>query len=260
MTTLVLSPRFSDDSIALWRAAHAAGWRTRRLTRIGEAVELAGELTGEPVALYGETLMADALRASLRLTLLEPAHDFLPRLPERHRRRAVSLQTLAELRALRGPLFAKPVDDKWFPAGVFADAVDIDPQIEGDLPVLVAEPVRFGLEVRAFVVEREVATLSAYIRGGQLARGDAWALTPAEEDAARTCLRALLADPEVDLPPAVVVDVGEIVGRGWAVVEANPAWASGICGTEPAAVLGVLRRACVRTAEASAEDLRFARR
>ena len=42
-----------------------------------------------------------------------------------------------------------------------------------------------------------------------------------------------------------VVDVGEIVERGWAVVEANAAWASGLCGANPGHVLSVLRRASV---------------
>ncbi|WAS92153.1 ATP-grasp domain-containing protein [Nannocystis punicea] len=48
----------------------------------------------------------------------------------------------------------------------------------------------------------------------------------------------------------VVIDVGAIEDRGWAVAEANPAWASGLCGCEPARVLAVLR-ACVVAGEAS---------
>ena len=47
----------------------------------------------------------------------------------------------------------------------------------------------------------------------------------------------------LSLPPAVVVDVGRIAGRGWAVVEANAAWGAGIYGCEPEQVLAVLRRA-----------------
>jgi hypothetical protein len=62
-------------------------------------------------------------------------------------------------------------------------------------------------------------------------------------DALAACER-LLASRAVGLPPAFVVDVGRIEGRGWAVVEFNPAWCSGLLGAEPAAVLGVLERAC----------------
>jgi hypothetical protein len=44
----------------------------------------------------------------------------------------------------------------------------------------------------------------------------------------------------------VVVDVGVIPGRGWAAVELNACWASGVYGCDPAAVLGVLRQAMGR--------------
>jgi hypothetical protein len=40
-----------------------------------------------------------------------------------------------------------------------------------------------------------------------------------------------------------VVDVGRVAGRGWAVVEANPAWGSGLYGCDAARVLPVLRGA-----------------
>lgn len=263
--TLVLSPRFTDDSIALWRAALAAGWRTRRLARLGDEaglVDLAAELAGDDVAVYGETLAADVLARALDLALLEPSHDWLPGLPEAHRRRDVALRTLADARALSGPIFVKPVDEKWFPARVYAaPRAEIDPQIDGDLPVLTAEPVRFCLEVRAFVRAREVVALSAYVRGGQLARDDGgdWTLSTAEEDAARGCLARVLADPDVALPPALVLDVGEVEGRGWAVVEANPAWASGLCGADPAAVLTVLAACSLPVSKVSSRDARWTR-
>lgn len=42
----------------------------------------------------------------------------------------------------------------------------------------------------------------------------------------------------------LVVDVGSIEGRGWAVVEANPAWGSGVCSCDVAGVLRTLEAAC----------------
>ncbi len=265
MPTLVLSPRFSDDSILLWRAAIASGWQARRLARLGDARDLAdvrADVAGDGFAFYGETLAGDLVAAALELALLEPSHDWLPGLPAAHRRRDVALTTLAAARARSGPVFVKPVDEKWFPARVYAAPRDeIDPQIAGDLEVLTAEPVRFGLEVRAFVRGREVAALSAYMRDGRLARdGDGdWPLTADEEDAARACLARLLADPDVALPPALVIDVGELHGRGWAVVEANPAWASGLCGADPLAVLGVLAASCVPVSKVSPDRARWVR-
>jgi len=63
------------------------------------------------------------------------------------------------------------------------------------------------------------------------------------KDALAVCGR-LLAARSPALPPAFVVDVGLVEGLGWAVVEFNPAWCSGLLGADPAAVLGVLERAC----------------
>ena len=55
----------------------------------------------------------------------------------------------------------------------------------------------------------------------------------------------LLADPDVLLPEAVVLDVGLIEQRGWAAVELNPATSSGIYGCDPDRVLSMLEAACV---------------
>ncbi|HNB74240.1 MAG TPA: hypothetical protein PLS70_24185 [Acidobacteriota bacterium] len=41
----------------------------------------------------------------------------------------------------------------------------------------------------------------------------------------------------------MVIDVGVISGKGWAVVEANAAFGSGIYGCDPAQVLPVLAEA-----------------
>jgi hypothetical protein len=67
------------------------------------------------------------------------------------------------------------------------------------------------------------------------------------------------ADKDVALPPAVVLDVGLIAGRGWAVVEPNAAWGSGVYGCDPAAVLPVLRRASIPRDGLTDADARWAR-
>jgi hypothetical protein len=43
----------------------------------------------------------------------------------------------------------------------------------------------------------------------------------------------------------VVLDVGIIRGEGWAVVEANAPWGSGVYGCDPDQVLRVVQRACM---------------
>lgn len=224
------------------------------MRQIGEAADLVGEVDPAEVLIYGETILADAVASALDLALLEPTYAWLPALPAALRLREIELSTLGAARRLVGPVFVKPVDDKFFPARVYAP-VEVDALVADDLPVLIAEPVRFGVEVRAFVCERVVVGLSAYMRGGHLAHNEAgeWPLSPEEESAARACLDRLLRS-DVALPPGVVIDVGEILGRGWAIVEANAAWASGLCGVDARAVLAVLRRACMPRTQIVAAD------
>lgn len=259
MPTLLLSRRHSDDSNAMWRAALHLGWDVQRLQSYAVPAELRER---EPV-LYAETLLADAIAEPLGLVLLEPTYDWLPRLPIRYRKREITLETLGRARQLAAPAFVKPVDEKIFPARVYASGSEIEPtqELAADTPVLVSEPVTWTLEVRAFVLERQVAALSAYIRSGDLARSQAgeWPLTEPERAGALTFLTALLSDPEVALPAAVVVDVGFIPDRGWAVVEANACWAAGICGCDPREVLPVIRRASVPGSALSDADRPWSR-
>jgi ATP-grasp domain-containing protein len=90
----------------------------------------------------------------------------------------------------------------------------------------------------------QVHTCSPYWRDGELAlaQDGTWPAPIDERDAALAFAHTLLADVQVAMPPAFVLDVGVISGRGWAVVEANSAWGAGIYGCEAAQVLQVLRR------------------
>ena len=72
-----------------------------------------------------------------------------------------------------------------------------------------------------------------------------WPAAEEEVKEARDFYTDLLGTSEVKLPPGVVVDIGKIKGHGWAVVEANPAWSSGIYGCDPSLVLPVVASACI---------------
>src|ERR687890_1655799 len=90
MPTLILSPRYSDDSIKLRRAAVALGWDVMRLAswRCPEDFE-----PEEPV-LFGEPLFDAAVAEQLGLTVVEPPEDFLMRLPREYVGRDVRLMTV----------------------------------------------------------------------------------------------------------------------------------------------------------------------
>ena len=237
MPTLILTPRFTEDAQALWRAALQLGWDVERLQSWQVPAEL--RQVAEPV-LYLEALFGQTLAAQFGLRLLEPELDWLPHLPPAFRQRRVSLTTLGACRDLVEPAFIKPPNDKSFPARVYTGA-ELPPEYDDDSPVLVAEVVVWAQEFRCFILDRQLRTMSVYSRNGELQRDRDFAATEVELAEAESFVKQILADPRVDLPRTAVLDVGMIAGRGWAVVEQNAAWGAGIYGCDPVEVLAVLR-------------------
>jgi hypothetical protein len=241
MPTLILTPRYTVDAQALWRAAHCFGWDVQRLTAWRVPEELRS--IPEPV-LYLEGLLGPTLAEQFGLQLLVPTMDWLPRLPEEFRKRWVYLTTLGEARKLAEAAFVKPPNDKSFPARIYTGA-ELPRDYNDDTPVLVAEVVQWQKEFRCFVLDHRVRTLSVYLRGSELQRENDFAASESELAEARQFAQSVLSDARVDLPRATVLDVGVIVGRGWAVVEQNAAWGSGIYGCDPEQVLQVIRFAAI---------------
>lgn len=247
MPTLVLSSRHSEDNQALWRAAIRAGWSVERI----RGIRVPAELRTHDVIIYVESLFAPAIAQQFGVELIEAPEDWLVRLSESYRKRTVRLITLGSARRLAEPSFVKPPNDKSFPAEVYASGADLPLEFEDGLPVLVAEPVKFEAEYRCFVLDRQVRTSSPYLRGGRLSKLDEFEAPAEEWNAALAFASGVLADAAVEIPEAIVLDVGVIADRGWAVVELNAAWGSGIYGCDPEEVLRVLQRATQRSRQTS---------
>lgn len=242
MPTLLLSSRQTEDNQALWRAAIQRDWPVER----ARGLTLPAGLADDEIVLYVEALFAPAVAARLNLSLVEVSEDWLVRLPERYRKRDVQIATLADARRIDFPRFVKPPNDKSFPAQVYATGSELSDAFEDSMSVLIAEPVAFEAEYRCFVLDRTIRTMSPYLLNGQLARELGFDSPHSERLEATEFANTVLSDAAVELPRAIVLDVGRISGRGWAVVEANAAWGSGIYGCDPDAVLDVLRHAVQR--------------
>jgi hypothetical protein len=254
MTTLLLSSWSLPGVRALSDEARKLGWRTYALDE-SPSPQLSGQ-----VVFYGGSDVALEVARRFHLALIEPPLDLLARLPLAYRHRAVECCKFRELHRLKAPTFVKPADalDKAFDAGTYSDAPDIrTPRgIDPDTPVLVAEPVQWLAEYRCFVLEGKVSASSPYLSFGRpvwrpYAEGGYASKTSASVSA--FCDR-LFAHSQVAFPPAFVMDVGLIEDRGWAVVEFNPVWCSGLLGADPNQVLPVLRRACQNAASVSTTD------
>jgi hypothetical protein len=254
MPTLILSPRYTPDSISLWRAANEMGWQVERPS----SWRVASYLRDSQPVVYGEPLFAAVVAQSLDLAIVEPPLSWLAGIPYPHRLRDIEHCDLGKARRLAKRSFIKPADDKCFPARVYGSGLAL-PSVEvlpDSIPVLISEPVTWQIEFRCFVLDRQPVALSVYARNGDLAQDSDgnWPESPAETKAALDFATRFLADDAITLPPSVVIDLGIISNRGWAVVEANASWASGIYGCEPSRVLQVLARACKRKEDLTDAD------
>jgi hypothetical protein len=257
MTTLLLSIWSLPAARSLADAARKSGWGALALD---ESPKLK---PGDEIVFYGGTDVARDVAARLRLALLEPPLDLLAKLPLAFRQRAVEYCRFSDLQKLNKPTFVKPADalNKVFDAGIYANVRDIRASkgVAPDTPVLIAEPVEWLAEFRCFVLEGKVVTSSPYLSFGRpvwqpYGQGGEKAT---ESKSVLTFFDRLLSQAKALLPPAFVVDIGLIEDRGWAVVEFNPAWCSGLLGADPKRILAVLRRACLNADSVPEADRRW---
>lgn len=242
MTTLLLSQRHTEDDQALWRAAIARGWNVERARGIRVP-----EIADDDIVIYVEALFAPAIAKAIGRQLLDPPEDWLVNLPFAYRNREVRLTTLGEARSLEHPAFVKPPNDKSFPANVYPTGAALPNEFDDGMSVLVATPVRWIDEFRCFLLNGKVRTISPYLRQGKVARETDYSATAAELAGATAFAELVAADKLSKVPDAIVLDVGQLEGLGWAVVEANGAWGSGIYGCDPDAVLDVIHAATLRS-------------
>ena len=180
------------------------------------------------VRVYGADSFCLVLQQKLGFALCSPDDELLLHVPSSFLRRRISKRTLGEVGAMTFPAFVKPVSPKQFRGAVYQSSVELDAECAGlssDTPVIVSEPVALKAEARTFVLDGRV--LDAAVYEGEAEVGEAAAIVTA------------LAS-EMALPRSVVVDVGLIRGRGWAVIEFNAAWGAGLNGCDPDKVLAAI--------------------
>jgi len=71
-----------------------------------------------------------------------------------------------------------------------------------------------------------------------------WSATDEELATAKEFSERVLADASVEIPTAVVMDVGIMANGNWAVIESNAAFSSGMYGCDAEKVLPLLLHAC----------------
>lgn len=215
--TLLVPDKPDEERDALADVWERVGGRVMRLARFWDPPAL----DPRAVRVYGSDAFCLVLQQKLGLELCSPPDELMFAVPPRHLRRGVWRRVLRDAADLAYPVFCKPAVPKLFPARVYADAAELVAEchgLDGETVLLVSEPVTFAAEARCFALDGAVLDCAIYEGDGEAA------------DAAGAAAEAADVLRDVAAPRAVVVDVGFIPGRGWALVEFNAAWGAGLNG------------------------------
>ncbi|MEM6689836.1 MAG: ATP-grasp domain-containing protein [Planctomycetota bacterium] len=247
MPSLVLSSQYTSDSQVLREAARDLGWETLRLG--GQRLPDWFDPPDQEIAMFFTAPCAFDVASQLGRSLTGCPPEWTIALPENFLSREIRQTTLSDALAITKPQFVKHSVSKAFPAAVYTSQslAEATERIQLTSVVHVGEPVSFEVEYRCFVYDRSIATICPYLRYGNAIEDhvDTLGATAHELDAAKAFAQSVLDCDAVNCPPAFVLDVGLISGRGWAVIEFNECWASGIYSCDPERVLETLVRACV---------------
>ncbi len=256
MPTLILSPTYNYESKTLRKAAQTLGWSTFRFQGDSLPSSYDEEDTVDH-AIYCTVPNAFVVANQLSSFLLGCSCDWLPELPDEFLRRKIILRKLRDAKSDTERRFVKPALGKSFVAGVTTGdrLSSVTPHLPANLLVHVSEVVQWEIEYRCFIADQSVVTMSPYRRGEAFFsdyKRPLNALRGEQEEALEFASSVIQTVP---CPRAFVLDVGKIKGRGWAVVEPNECWGSGIYGCEPLKVLDVLLASTVLRTAATEDDL-----
>lgn len=242
MPSFICSSRYTVDSQILRKAAQSLGWETLRLD--GKTIPHWFDPPDSEIALFYTAPQAFDIARQLGRTLLGCNPDWTVNLPPELLNRDIEQTKLRNALRITEPRFVKHAVSKAFPAGVYdSDKLAAETKsIHPDSLVHIGEPVVFECEFRCFVSHRRVKAVSVYMYDGEVVPDyDSFPDVPATElDDAISYAESVLSRPDVATPDGLVLDVGIIRNRGWAVVECNECWASGIYACDPNGVLETL--------------------
>jgi hypothetical protein len=236
---VALSPMYTEDSNILKKASIGSPYE---LSRFNGKWNVPEEFRSEVVAVHGEDIYAEIVAEQCHLTLTKPEDHWLSLISEEFTRRKISYGQLKDF-INEGPVFIKCPDFKSFKAGVFDKVTDIKgfDSLDPEMTVFTSEVVEWELEVRCFVLNGEIKTFSSYWRNDVYDTGP---LAETERQELFVFFSRFMEQYAKTLPEAIVLDFGTIRGKDWALIEANPAWCSGLYACDAEIALEVIVASC----------------
>ncbi|KFF21042.1 ATP-grasp domain-containing protein [Chryseobacterium sp. JM1] len=238
---IALSPMYTEDSNNLKKASIHSPYELNRFNAKWNVPE---EFREDVIAVYGEDIYAEIVADQCGLTLMKPDDNWLSLISEEFTKRKISYGQMKDYIDQEN-MFIKCSDFKSFKAGVYQKVTDIKGFDTVDLnsTVFTSEVVEWLLEVRCFVLHGEIKTYSSYWRNDAF---DMNPLSEREENDMSVFFDLFIRKYASTLPPAIVLDFGSIKEKGWALIEANPAWCSGLYACNAEKVLEVIVESCVK--------------
>ncbi len=201
------------------KAWEEKGGRVARIARFWEPPEL----KREKIRLYGNHIFCMILAQKLKLELISPEDDFLMKLSDKWLKRRVRLSNIADAEKFCFPCFIKPLAPKIFTArkyNSYEDLLEECKQLDNGTPIVYSDIVEISVEVRLFLLDGQVYTASIY-------EGEA------DVNHAIEFINGFILENRDIIPTTCVIDIGYIVGQGWAIIEANAVWGAGLNGCDP---------------------------
>ena len=224
--TLLLIPNRPDpERDAVAAAWERAGGDVLRVDKFWEPVEH----EERNIKIYGDAAFSMVLGSIKNYNLIEPDFHLPITLDPKWLNRKIDLTKLEDIQELEYPIFVKPVIPKQFRSRIYNSAEELEYECRGlykYTSILFSEIVTFENEIRCFVLDDQVMAMSIYEGEADMDDAREFAISFAAE----TKNRRLLVK-------TYVVDIGYIRDRGWAVIEVNPVWGSGLNGCDAEKVI-----------------------
>lgn len=238
---IALSPMYTEDSNNLKKASLNSSYE---LSRFNAKWNVPEEFRAEVIAVYGEDIYAEIVAEQCHLTLTKPDDNWLSKVSEEFTKRKISYGKLKDF-VHEENIFIKCSDFKSFKAGVVDKVTNIKGFDTLDLESMVftSDVVEWELEVRCFVLNHQIITHSSYWRN------NAFDTNPLSENEQKDLFEfydRFITQYAETLPKAIVLDFGIIKGKGWALIEANPAWCSGLYACDAEKALEVIVESCIK--------------
>jgi hypothetical protein len=234
---IALSPIYSTDSNLINQATYSGDLKSIRCLKWNVPFNERKNIVG----VYGEDFFTTHVANQCGFYLVNVENNWLANVPYKYLKRTVTHQRLKDVSIKDS--FIKPVETKYFKAGIYKtkEAINGYDSLDKDQYVYTSNIVTWDCEVRTFVLDKTVQTLSTYLKNGQYFVDSN---IPKDKNGFKKFTDAFLNDSNIKLPKAIVVDFGYIKDLGWAVIETNPVYSSGIYACNPEKVLEVIIKSC----------------